>query len=322
MNMFSSKAKRRVAPQRRGPSPRKQVGAYGAGHMSRSAQLQKIAAKEAELRVAMSTHTGLAKIAANLSSPVRIKLDYQGIGRKFGIVEPWPDGMPMIYDHDVEEFTAVKIARGGSTRMIEVEVDRTEIEPFEIVAKPKIPYRELYSQLYQVMKRTRERLEQSMMLKEDLHILSLMEIASQVNYTTQSVATALTKAALAMAFAPIEANRLIVENLLMSAYGVSGIRRWQYADLDDVARQEVRQTGYLGSIWGAKLFISDQLIPGTFYCTSTPEFLLWIPIRKDFEAVPADIPDELLLGFVGYELLGMAIINSRGVNKGIFDNSV
>lgn len=290
--------------------------------MSREAVLQQIAAKEAELRVAIKTQSGLAKIAANLSSPARLRLDYQAIGRKFGIVEPWPDGMPMIYDSDVEEFTSVKVAHGGTARIIEVQVDRTEIDPFEIVAIPKIPYRELYSRLYQVMARTKERLEQSTMLKEDLYIFALMDSASGTFYTAQSVATAITKDALALAMAPVEANRLIVNNILMSAYGISGIRRWSYTDLDEVARQEVRQTGYLGSIWGAKIFITDQIATGTFYVTAGPEFLLWIPIRKDFEVIPADDPDNLLLGFVGYEFLGMAIINARGVNKGTFNPGV
>lgn len=114
-------------------SPRRRVAALRPGNqnqlvrpvMSREASLQRLARKEAELRAAMQTRSGLSKIAANLSSPVRQKLDYQGIGRKFGIVEPWPDGMPMIYDTDVEEFTAVKIARNGTTTMIEVQVSRT-----------------------------------------------------------------------------------------------------------------------------------------------------------------------------------------------------
>jgi len=315
-------AKNKSAVPRRRQANRTQQLPQKPHYVSREAQLQKIAAKEAELRIALKSPTGLAKIAANLSSPVRVRLDYQGIGRKFGIVEPWPDGMPMIYDSDVDEFTAVKVADGGTTRTVEIEVSRTEIQPFEIVAIPKIPYRELYSRLYQVMARTKERLEQSMMLKEDLYIFGLMDGAAGTWYTAQTVATAITKTSLALAMAPIEANRLIVNNILMSAYGISGIRRWQHADLDEVARQEVRQTGYLGSIWGSKIFITDQIATGTFYVTAGPEYLLWIPIRKDFEAIPADDPDNLLLGFVGYEFLGMAIINARGVNKGIFNPNV
>lgn len=171
------------------------------------------------------------------------------------------------------------------------------------------------------MKRTKERLEQSMMLREDLHIFSLFEAAYSTYYTAVSVVTKLTKDALAMSFSPIEQNRLIVENILMSAYGIQGIRRWNYLDLDEVARQEVRQTGYIGSIWGAKIFISDQITAGAFYPTAGPEWLLWMPIRKDFEAVPADDPDNLLLGFTGYEFLGIAVINARGVMKGTFSTA-
>ena len=82
--------------------------------------------------------------------------------------------------------------------------------------------------------------------------------------------------------------------------------------------EEVRKSGYIGSMWGAKFFISDQITQGTFYPTGTPDKSAWFPIRRDTEVIPADDPDNLLLGFVGYELVAMTWHNSKTILKGTF----
>ena len=289
--------------------------------LKREAAKASMMRKEADLQAAMKSPTGLHKIAANLASPVRKYLDYIGIYRKFSITEGWPDGMPIIYDNDIEEFTAVKIGTNGTSRIIEVEVERTTLEEFEIVVRPKVPYAELYKRLYQVMKRVKERLEQGMALREDLYGFSLLETASQQVNTTSVISTYLTKDALARAFTQVEQHRLRVKSILMSPYGIQGIRRWQYQDVDNVAREEIRKSGYLGSIWDADIFINDQITSGTFYIIAEPEFTAWTPIRRDVDVIPADDPDNLLLGFVGYELLAMTVHNGKAVAKGTFNTA-
>lgn len=277
--------------------------------------------KEADLQSAIKSPTGLHKIAANLASPVRKYLDYIGIYRKFSVTEGWPDGMPIIYDNDIDEFTAVKIGRNGTTRLIEIEVERTELEEFEIVVRPKVPYAELYKRLYQVMKRVKECLEQGMALREDLYGFSLLETASQQVNTIVVITTYLTKDALARAFTQVEQHRLRVKSILMSPFGIQGIRRWRYEDIDNVAREEIRKSGYLGTIWDADIYINDQITSGVFYIIAEPEFTAWTPIRRDVDVIPADDPDNLLLGFVGYELLAMTVHNGKAVAKGTFNTA-
>jgi hypothetical protein len=287
--------------------------------LKREAQMAAMMKKEADLQAAVKSQTGLHKIAANLASPVRKYLDYIGIFRKFAVTEGWPDAMPMIYDNDILEFTAVKIGKNGTTRIIEVEVERTTLDEFEIAVRPKVPYAELYKRLYQVMKRVKERLEQGMALREDLYGFSLLETASQQTNVGVAVTTYLTKDALARAMTQVERHRLRVKSILMSPYGIQGIRRWDYLTIDNVAREEIRKSGYLGSIWDADIYINDQVTSGTFYIIAEPEFTAWMPIRRDVDVIPADNPDNLLLGFVGYELLGMTVHNGRAVSKGTFD---
>lgn len=287
----------------------------------RQAQYERDLKKEAMLKVAMQSPAGLKKITSALSNPVRKKLDYVGICRKFVVTELWAEGMPLIFDRDVEEFTAVVVGKNGSARYLEVEVERVELTPFEVVVNPRVPYRELYSRLYQVVKRVKERIEQSMALREDLIFFGALEDASTAYHPVLTVATYLTKDALARSFTPLEFNRLVPQNILMTAYGIQGIRRWQYQDLDDTARMEVRKSGYLGSIWGAQMYISDQISAGTFYIMANPEFLAWMPFRKEAEVIPADRPEDLVLGFLAYEYYSLLIHNVLACLKGTFSTT-
>lgn len=288
-------------------------------HMSRELQLREDQRKEAMLKRAMRTETGLRKIAANLANPVREKLDYVGISRKFNVVEQWPDGMPIIYDKDVREWAAVMVGKGGSTRILEIMSERVTLQEFEVTTMPMIPYSELYTRLFQVVNRAKNRLEQSMQLKEDNIYFAALEDCANAYHATVNVSTTLTKDALARSLAPIEFNRLQAANIIMTAYGIMGIRRWQHQDIDEVAREELRKTGYLGGVWGTSLYINDQIATNTFYTVATPELHGWMPIRKDLEVIPNDMPKELLLGFVGYEMYALILHNVLSASKGVFN---
>lgn len=292
------------------------------GLIDKQAQLAKNLRKEALLKKALATPTGLKKIAAALTNPVRRKLDYVGLCRKFVVTELWPDGMPIIFDRDVEEFTAVVVGSGGALRHLEIEVERVELKEFQVAVNPRIPWTELYSRLYQVVKRVKERIEQGVALREDLIYYAALDDAATAYHPVTSVATYLTKDALARSMTPLELDRIPPQNILMTAQGIQGIRRWQYQDVDDTARQEIRKSGYLGSIWGCSMFITDQITIGSYYIMGSPEFHAWMPFRKELEVVPADIPSDLVLGFVGWEYYSLLIHNVRSAVKGIFATNV
>lgn len=288
----------------------------------RQSKLAKLAAKEALISRWLRTEGGLMKIAANLANPVRFFLDYKGIARKFVIVEQIPDGVPMYYDKDLPKVPAIKVGADGSTRMIEMEGVRVYLDEFEVAARPKIPYKQLYTLKYRPIARTKDRLIEGMELQEDLLWFANFEASSELMNTKVVSTGDLSKPDLARTFARVEDRRLVVRNVLMSAYGTAGIRGWTFEHLDQLGMQEVRETGYLGSMWGANFWISDQIPKGTVYVTADPKFFGWQPIRKDVEVIPANDPDNLQLGFVGYELIGMILFNPYGIAKNTFVSGV
>jgi hypothetical protein len=281
----------------------------------RQSSMAKIAAKEQLLSRWLRTEGGLMKIAANLGNPVRNQLDYKGIGRKFVIVEQIPDGIPIYYDKDLPKVPCTKIGADGATRFVEMKGIRVYLDAFAIAGRPKIPYDQLYTLKYKPIARTKDRLIEGMELQEDLLWFGLFESNSEVANTKVVSTGDLFKPDLAKVFARVEDHRLVVRNVLMSAYGTAGIRSWTFEHMDQLGMQEVRETGYLGAMWGANFWVSDQIPKGTLYATCDPKFLAWEPIRKDVEVIPANDPDNLWLGFTGYLYAAMNFFNPLGIAK-------
>jgi len=50
------------------------------------------------------------------------------------------------------------------------------------------------------------------------------------------------------------------------------------------------------------------------YKVSEPEFIGSMPIRQDIEVLSADQPKQLKLGWVVYETIGTAVVNTRAMN--------
>jgi hypothetical protein len=298
---------------------RRQVPARNNEAQQRQLKVAALLRKEAALARALESEAGLRKIAANMANPVRQKLDYKGIFRKFCVVEQMPDGVPLLFDRDQPQVPAIKIGQFGTSRMVEMVGKRIELTAFEIVARPKIPYSELYNRRYRALDRAKDRLIEGIELREDLLGFSLFATAATAGAALANGPTVVTTAgpldrdSLAKTFTQVEKNRLVVAAVLMSPYGTQGIRRLDFQHLDQVGMQEVRETGYLGSMWGADFYVSDQMTAGTAYCLTTPKFLAWMPLRKDLDVIPADDPDNLRLGLVGYELIGLTVHNPFGV---------
>jgi hypothetical protein len=277
--------------------------------------------RNAALAQAIQTEAGIRRIAANMANPSRLKLDYKGIFRKFVIVEQMPDGVPLIFDKDLPAVPAVKVGKGGSPRMIEMRGKRVELTAFEIVARVKVPYEELFTRRYRALDRAKDRLIEGIQLREDLIGFGLIDTASSLVNTPVTTAGQFDRDLLAKMFTPIENNRLPVASVLMSPYATQGIRRLDFQNLDQVGMQEVRETGYLGNYWGADFYVSDQVPAGRAYTMASPKFFGWMPLRKDLDVIPADDPDNVRLGLVGYQLAAITVFNALGAMQGNFNTA-
>lgn len=274
---------------------------------------------------------GLRRVAYAMTEPLRKRLDYLGIGRKLLETDLLPQGVVAEYDDDFPEVPAVKVAARGVPPTVESWSQRQEVETFDIATTRKIKYSEISIRRFNALDRAKNKAAFELKIAEDDAVFSAINTAASVTPNGGNVAISgnVTRAALATAFANIEASRLVTGNLLMHPLGFQGIRgTWSNSDLDQVSQQAILETGWAASIWGAKIFISDRLnqlsasqTPGgvdgqhTIYALSLPMQLGRIPIRYDVEIKPFDFPPEMAVTFTVYENLGILVYNPLGVSS-------
>jgi hypothetical protein len=108
----------------------------------------------------------------------------------------------------------------------------------------------------------------------------------------------------------------------MNIFELNDIRMWSsqngagVADVDPVTHREILQTGLYGRIFGADIIVSKIVTPGTVFACADPEFVGVMPVRQDIETLPADEPKRLMLGWVVSEIIGVSVLNPRGVAAG------
>jgi hypothetical protein len=270
--------------------------------------------KEYLISKALETEEGRVALAQAMANPIRISLDYQGVGRKLLVVDPLPQGALPVYDKDVDARAFVLSKRGQVPDQI-IEGDRIQVPTFEIVSYPQVRFSQVKERRFNVIDRAQQRAKSDIMAVEDSEIFNLIDAAaSAVNPVTTSPSY-LTRDALTVAFKEVEKHDLVVTKIVMNAAQFADIRSWGQNEFDPVTQHEVLHTGLFGHLWTADILISKKVPIGTVYVLADPEFVGVMPVRQDIQVIPADKPEELRLGWVIYEEIGLAVVNSLAAAK-------
>jgi hypothetical protein len=177
---------------------------------------------------------------------------------------------------------------------------------------------------------------QEIQAQEDANIFSALDYAGDSNLggenTAQDIADAgLLKRDLSEIKVQVDRWDLVTTKFLMNIVEFNDILNWgsgggQSAgtggELDMVTQREILQTGLFAHLWGADLIVSKVVPTGTVFGVADPEFVGVMPVRQDIEVLPADEPKQLKLGWVVNEIIGIGIVNPRGVSVGRKDVAV
>ncbi len=269
---------------------------------------------------AISTQEGKVALAQAMASPIRKNLDYMGIARRALVVDPLPQGAMPTYDRDID-VAAVVVSSNGSAPESRVFGDRVTIPEFEIVSNPTVRIAEVKRRRFNVIDRAVQKARQEIMAQEDANVFAAIDAASSVENTLQDIADAgLLKRDLAEIKKQVDRWDLVTTKFFMHISEFNDILLWSSGggtgDLDPVSQREVLQTGLYAHIWGADIMVSKIVPVGTVYGASDPEFVGVMPVRQDIEILPADEPRQLKLGWVVSEIIGIGIVNPRGVAAG------
>lgn len=160
------------------------------------------------------------------------------------------------------------------------------------------------------------------MAQEDANVFAAIDHAASVENSLQDVSdSGLLKRDLVEIKAQIDRWDLVTTKYFMNINEFTDILKWGAGggqgvgggELDPVSMREVLQTGLYAKIWGADIMVSKIVPAGTVYGLADPEFVGVMPVRQDIEVLPADEPRRMSLGWVISEIIGIGIVNPRGV---------
>jgi len=278
------------------------------------------AAENDQIFTLLQTEAGRQALGAQMAIPIRTQLDYQGMARRFFEIDVLGQGQIARYDRDINAFAATVTKKGESVQFI-VEGEYIEPVTWEIFAPAAIRLKEIQQRRFNVLDRMQERIRIAVQIEEDTQFLALTETSVAANTSNNSIVTSTggcSKDFMNKLSAEIMKWDLPAYAYLMNFKSYSHLRSWKRNDIDPVTQREIWQTGLVGSLWGIDLIVS-RLVPNNWvYCYSEPRFTGVLPIRTDLILLPDDTPKEALIGYVGYEELGMLLVNANSVARGTF----
>lgn len=281
--------------------------------------------KEQLLLKALSNERGRALIASSMANPIRMSLDYQGVGRKLVVVDPLPQGALPIYDKDVQ-IPATLLSKRGAVPDKILEGERITVPTFEIASYPQVRFSQIKERRFNLIDRAQQKAKADLQAGEDEVIFSAVNAASTTEASgvndpviqTGTTSPLFSRTLLTATFQEVEKWDLIATKILMHARAFADLRDWGIDQFDPVTRREVLLTGIFGHIWTADILVSKVCPPDRIYVLAEPEFVGVMPVRQEVNVIPADKPERLRLGWVVYEEIGVAIVNPRGVAQARF----
>ncbi len=273
---------------------------------------------------AIMTQEGKNALAQAMANPIRRNLDYQGIARRALVVDPLPQGALPVYDRDID-VAAVVISSNGTGPESRVFGDRVTIPEFEVYSNPTVRIAEVKRRRFNVIDRAVQKARQEIMAQEDANVFAALDSAAQVENTSQDIADGgMLKRDLVELKVQVDRWDLVTTKFFMNINEFTDILNWASGggqgptggEVDPVTQREILQTGLYAHIWGADIMVSKIVPAGTVYACADPEFVGVMPVRQDIEVLPADEPKQLKLGWVVSEIIGLGIVNPRGVSRG------
>jgi len=281
------------------------------------------------IKQALMTQEGKIALGQAMANPIRRNLDYQGVARKALVVDPLPQGALPVYDRDID-VAAVVVSSNGAAPESRVFGDRVTVPEFEVVSNPTVRIAEVKRRRFNVVDRAQQKARQEIQAQEDANVFAALEFAGDSNQGGENAAVILDPAGLVGDLdkngllnlkRQIDRWDLVTSKYFLNINEFTDILSWESAggnnsQVDPVTQRELLQTGLYGHIFGADIIVSKVVPAGRAFACADPEFVGVMPIRQDVEVLPADEPKQLKLGWVVNEIIGIGIVNPRGVSTG------
>lgn len=286
------------------------------------------AQKNQKMALIMKDQTnGFKRIGQQMIGPIQLKLRYQGLVRNVLLEDPLTPGVPIEYDV-LDDVGQAYMLHGneGEVKITPFEGKRLRVELFRVASFPQIKKEDLYYMRANVVEHAQDESRQAIQKQEDARLITLIE-ASIAHYETvnplgasnTSVVTAtggrLTPDVLYDAAASIDERELESKRLLFNPRTYRDLFRWDINTTGWAFKDRV-VAGEKILEFGEFTIGRSTLIPkNTVYLTPSPEFLGVMPVMYSLDVEENHKVESFHRGWVMDELIGMAILNPRGLAK-------
>jgi hypothetical protein len=113
----------------------------------------------------------------------------------------------------------------------------------------------------------------------------------------------------------VEAQSLRVDKIFINPSKIPVFRKAGRDYIDFETQRELLRTGFIGSLYGASLFVSVEVPTDRLFLVTEPEYFGVMPIRIDLTVLPADDPKGRLFGWSVFQALGIGIHNVKGLQQ-------
>ena len=293
---------------------------------------RKLSARDKQVKLSNilgDRQNGMIRLGQSMIGPIQLQLRYQGILRNVLLEDTLTPGVPIQYDI-LDDLGQAYLLHGdeGEVKITPFEGKRVEILLFRIASFPKIKKEDLYYLRSNIVEYTQDMTKQAIMRQEDSRLVTLLEV-SAAQYRTvdptsapgtgslpneiQVAGTYLSPSDLYTAVTFTDQRMLDSSRLLCNPQEYRDFYRWDinttgWAFKDSVvAGERIVQFG--------EFQIGKSIIipPGTTYLTPDPEFLGVFPVMYSLDVEENNQVEQFHKGWVMDELVGMAVLNPRGI---------
>lgn len=274
-------------------------------------------------------YNGFRRIGQSMIGPIQVQLRYQGIVRNVLMEDTLTPGVPVQYDV-LDDLGQAYILHGneGEVRITPFEGKRIDVQLFRIAEFATVKKEDLYMLRSNIVEYAQDQVKQSIMRQEDYRCMALLEVAAEkyqdvdasARPGTGSLPNEITVAGsrlmpddLYTAVTYTDQRMLESSRLLVNPQEWRDMFRWDINTTGWAFKDQVVAGEKIVSFGEFQIGKSVIITPGTSYLTPDPEFLGVMPVMYSLDVVENNKPQDFVNGWVYDELLGMMILNPRGI---------
>lgn len=268
----------------------------------------------------------MRRLGQGMIGPIQLKLRYAGIVRNVLMEDALTPGIPVEYDV-LDELGQAYILHGneGEVKVTPFEGKKVPVRLFRIATFPQIKKEDLWYLRVNIVEYAQDESKQAIMKQEDGRLITLIETAiTDYGANADNPDGAISVNELSGYFsldsfnelaAMVEARELRSTRLLMHPSDVRDLYKWDIGETGFQFKDRVI-AGEEITEFGTFTISKSVIIPrGTIYLTPDPEFLGVLPIMYSLDVEENNTVAKFHKGWVMDELIGMIILNARGLGK-------